>query len=52
MSFEISRYGAWFRIFGYGLHVRPSGHPMLFSERNGYTKTWLLLGLRFKVLTP
>lgn len=40
----------WIRIgtFGYGLHFNRS--PMLFSERNGYTKTkYLKLPLKWRV---
>lgn len=30
----------WFRIFGYGLSFKNTEkHPLLFSERNGHTKT-------------
>jgi len=29
----------WFRIFGYGLHIKDmTKHPPLFSERNGNRK--------------
>lgn len=29
----------WFRIFGKGLHFKNvNTHPLLFSERNGYSK--------------
>lgn len=44
---------AWFRIKGYGLHVKRSkGHEPFFSERYGYTKALYLLGLRFELLRP
>ena len=45
--------GFWFRIFGYGLHVKLSkNHNPLFSERNGYRKAWYLLGLKWEILKP
>lgn len=29
----------WFRLFGYGLHIKNVNlNPLLFSERNGHTK--------------
>lgn len=44
---------AWFRVFGYGLHFKPSkGHEPLFSERYGYRKCFYLGPLRVMVLTP
>ena len=52
MSVYISRDVVWFRILGYGMHIKLARSPMLFSERNGYTKTWTLFRLRFKLLKP
>jgi len=46
-------FGGWFRIFGYGLHIRSArGYQPLFSERYGYTKPLYLFGLRIEVLKP
>jgi hypothetical protein len=43
--------GFWFRVFGYGLHVKlAKGHVPLFSERYGYSKPLYLLGLRIELL--
>jgi len=42
----------WIRIFGYGFKVKKASSPMLFSERNGYRKTHVILGLRFTFLVP
>jgi hypothetical protein len=43
--------GFWFRIYGYGLHVKlAKGHQMLFSGRYGYRKPLYLLGLRIEWL--
>jgi len=45
------RWGFWFRIRGYGLHVSlAKGHQPLFSERYGYTKAWYVAGLRIATL--
>lgn len=50
-AFRQGKYwGFWFRIFGYGLSA--STMKPLFSERNGYTKVWVIFGIKFKVLTP
>lgn len=47
------RWGFWFRVRGYGLHVKAAkGHEPLFSERYGYTKAWYFAGLRFEYLMP
>lgn len=52
-SFYCWKYGFFFRICGYGLHVKSAkGHRPLFSERHGYTKAWYFLGLRFEILKP
>ena len=43
----------WFRICGWGLHLRASkGYIPMFSERYGYTKALYLGPLRIQVLTP
>lgn len=43
----------WFRLFGYGLHVKDSTiTPMLFSERNGYTKYLKVGKWKIKILKP
>jgi hypothetical protein len=43
----------WFKVFGYGLHFKPSrGHVPLFSERYGYRKAFYFGPLRVMVLTP
>lgn len=41
-------WGAWFRVFGYGICLSTS--PLLFSERNGYTKVWRVFGVKIKLL--
>lgn len=46
-------HGFWFRIFGWGLHVKLArGHEPLFSERYGLRKVWYFAGLRFLFLRP
>ena len=41
----------WFRLFGHGLAgKRIADHPLLFSERNGYTRTVQMFGWSFKRL--
>lgn len=42
------RKGFWFRLFGKGVCV--SKGPLLFSERNGYTKVYRLFGFKIKLL--
>lgn len=44
--------GFWFRIFGYGLHVKVAkGHRPLFSERYGYVKPPLyIFGLTYRCI--
>ena len=45
------KWGFWFRLFGYGLHVKlAKGHQPLFSERYGYRKVWYIMGLRIEPL--
>ena len=47
------RWGFWFRIAGWGLHIKPArGHVKLFSERYGYRRVLYALGLRIEVLEP
>ncbi len=47
------RWGFWFRIRGWGLHIKPSrNHVKLFSERFGCRRALYVLGLRIEVLTP
>lgn len=42
----------WFRIYGYGLCFKDiRKHPLLFSERNGYTKTININNWSIKFLT-
>lgn len=42
----------WFRIFGWGLVIKdPARHPPLFSERNGFVRTYRILGWSVKVLS-
>ena len=44
----------WFRFFkSYGIAGKNiKNHPLLFSERNGYTKSLKLFGWSFKILKP
>lgn len=43
----------WFRIFGYGVHWKSlKTHPLLFSERYGYTKKLLIGNWCFGILKP
>lgn len=43
----------WFRIFGYGLHIKDAKrHQLMFSERNGLTRYWKVGGWVVRVLTP
>lgn len=49
----IWKWGAWFRVAGYGLHFKPSnGHEPLFSERYGYTKAFYFGPVRVELLKP
>lgn len=43
----------WFRIFGYGLCGKDlTRHFLLFSERNGYTKTYRFGKWSITILKP
>ncbi len=43
----------WFRILGWGIAFKDlRRHELLFSERNGYTKTLKLFNWSFKILKP
>lgn len=44
------RWGAWFRLFGYGLCV--SNQPPMFSERYGYTRPLRIGGVKIGGLKP
>jgi hypothetical protein len=45
--------GFWFRLFGYGPHVKArAGHVPLFSERYGYRKALYIGPLRIEWLRP
>lgn len=47
------RWGLWFRVFGYGLHIKlKRGHVPLFSERYGFRKALYLGPFRVEVLKP
>ena len=47
------KWGFWFRVFGYGIHVRRiESHDPMFSERYGFTTAYYVFGLRLKFLTP
>lgn len=43
-----NKWGFWFRVCGYGLSV--SNTPLLFSQRNGLGKPFLLIG-KVKITT-
>lgn len=52
-TYMVWREGFWFRILGYGLHVkRARDHVKLFSERGGYRKALYACGLRIEALKP
>ena len=43
----------WFRIFGYGLHIKDiNRHDLLFSERVGARKRFVLRNYSIRILTP
>lgn len=43
----------WFRVFGYGLHWKDTrAHPLLFSQRAGFRKGFILGSWRFEFLKP
>lgn len=43
----------WFRIRGYGVrYVNHRRRPMLFSERNGYTRGWHVGPHCFMIVKP
>jgi hypothetical protein len=45
------KYSFWFRIFGYGIAGKLiKNHFMLFSERNGYRKSYKFFGWKFEFL--
>lgn len=45
--------GFWFRVFGYGLHIRRSaGYQPLFSERYGFVRPLYIGPLRIEALRP
>ena len=46
------RYGFWFRIFGYGLYADRFNGQLMFSERYGYTRYWIIGGFKFKAFKP
>jgi len=52
-GFHVWRWGFWFRLFGWGLHVRDTTtRRLLFSERNGLTKGLRLGRWYAKLLRP
>lgn len=43
----------WFRVFGYGLHVKDTRKRfLLFSERNGYKKRLQIGNYSIRILKP
>jgi hypothetical protein len=49
----IYRGGGWFRLFGYGLKWKDTRRfPLIFSERNSYTKHLMLGSWSFSVHGP
>lgn len=44
------KWGAWFRVFGYGLVI--SNMEPVFSERKGLTPCLRVFGVKIKPLTP
>jgi hypothetical protein len=42
----------WFRVYGYGLHFKIHNSRLTFSERYGYAKYTVLLGIRMRALRP
>jgi hypothetical protein len=39
LEYYITKGARWFRIFGFGLQWKNTTiHPLLFSQRNGYTR--------------
>jgi hypothetical protein len=42
----------WLRLWndGPGVSWRPASAPMLFSERHGHARTFVLFGVRFRLL--
>lgn len=43
----------WIRILGYGFTIKnPRTHPLLFSQRNGYTKVYKIGKYVFYFLNP
>ena len=45
--------GFWFRVFGFGLHIKlRAGHVPLFSERYGYRRAVYIGPLRIEGLRP
>lgn len=45
-----SKNAFWFRVLGFGLSI--SSHPLLFSERYGYSKVLRIGKMKFKLLNP
>ena len=52
-SYTYCKYG-WIRLFktGWGIMWKPAKARMIFSERNGYHKTYIIGNYRFKILKP
>lgn len=42
----------WFRVFGYGLHIKSPASKALFSERYGHQRWFYLFGWRVRFLMP
>ncbi len=44
----------WVRLFshGWGIRWKPKSEPLIFSERQGLTKSWVVGSYRFKILKP
>lgn len=51
LKFVFTRYKFWIRLFGYGISGKNlKKHSLMFSERNGYTKTLRIFNWSFKLL--
>ena len=43
----------WFRVFGWGLHIKDTSiHPLVFSERVGCRRKFIIGDLAIGLLTP
>ena len=50
MTLYGDRHKGWVRVCGIGIAWQPAGEPMIFSQRVGIEKTYVLFKIRFSYL--